>query len=212
MSEPDKCPVNHADMKSFGAGCPVDHSKWKDHGGNGGEGLPPLPDVPQQLSAEREVSTIPRADNKGNWVYPSEQQFFSAMKRKSHNPEARDMSVVIPIHNAVNERTWLGILQWENGWGGDKCGGPKLVKFEGDASKWTPRAYMNYLLGNKPPFDRHDWVVDRCGKRIEYVIDYYAGAANPANPYAASFYLDVRPKLNSLEGVKMRVCRFFGLA
>lgn len=24
------------------------------------------------------------------------------------------------------------------------------------------------------PFDRHDWYVDRCGKEVRYIIDYYA--------------------------------------
>lgn len=23
------------------------------------------------------------------------------------------------------------------------------------------------------PFDRHDWIIDRCGKEVRYVIDYY---------------------------------------
>ncbi len=39
----------------------------------------------------------------------------------------------------------------------------------------SPRARLNTLLGYSAPFDRHDWVVDRCGKTIEYVIDFYAG-------------------------------------
>ena len=31
------------------------------------------------------------------------------------------------------------------------------------------------LLFRTPlPYDRHDWTVDRCGKEVEYVIDYYA--------------------------------------
>lgn len=25
------------------------------------------------------------------------------------------------------------------------------------------------------PFDRHDWIVDRCGREVRYVIDYYDG-------------------------------------
>ena len=25
------------------------------------------------------------------------------------------------------------------------------------------------------PFDRHDWIVDRCGKQVRYIIDYYDG-------------------------------------
>lgn len=63
------------------------------------------------------------------------------------------------------------------------------------------------LFGYQPPFDRHDWVVDRCGKKVEYVIDFYAGKPNPLIPEMPSFYLDVRPKL-SVEGVTMRLERF----
>lgn len=27
------------------------------------------------------------------------------------------------------------------------------------------------------PFDRHDWIVDRCGTEVRYVIDYYYNEA-----------------------------------
>ena len=87
----------------------------------------------------------------------------------------------------------------------------------------TPRARLLTLLGYRAPFDRHDWVVDRCGTRVDYVIDFYAGrpgsgsSGDEASAAAArgglqlpSFYLDVRPKLNSWEGVKMRIARFVG--
>jgi cytochrome c heme-lyase len=88
----------------------------------------------------------------------------------------------------------------------------------------TPRARFNTLLGYTAPFDRHDWVIDRCGKKIEYVIDFYAGkqpsvsgatsqtgarGQGQAAP-SLSFYLDVRPKLNSWEGWRMRIARAFG--
>ena len=54
------------------------------------------------------------------------------------------------------------------------------------------------------PFDRHDWVVDRCGTRVRYVIDFYSGRADgPAGNLA--FYLDTRPALDNWEGVKMRL-------
>lgn len=50
------------------------------------------------------------------------------------------------------------------------------------------------------PFDRHDWTVDRCGKDVRYVIDFYNGAPAPgAGP--ASFFLDVRPALDSVEAL-----------
>ena len=28
-------------------------------------------------------------------------------------------------------------------------------------------------MGYQLPFDRHDWIVDRNGKEVRYVIDYY---------------------------------------
>jgi cytochrome c heme-lyase len=87
---------------------------------------------------EREISTIPRASpvNKdtgpanseaesgvsesGNWIYPSEKMFFEAMKRKGHKSEAADMRTIVPIHNAVNERAWKQIKEWERPWGSDE--------------------------------------------------------------------------------------------
>ena len=66
-------------------------------------------------------------------MYPSQRMFFEAMKRKGHAvvtgavdgkkdgatastaagalPE--DMAAVVPIHNAVNERAWKLIREWE---------------------------------------------------------------------------------------------------
>jgi cytochrome c heme-lyase len=94
-----------------------------------------------RLGTEREVSTIPRAvpeqvatkavapanneqetgadKSSGNWIYPSEQMFFNAMKRKNFDPDATDMKAIVPIHNAVNERAWKEIKAWERGQGAD---------------------------------------------------------------------------------------------
>ncbi|KAF2210346.1 hypothetical protein CERZMDRAFT_45475 [Cercospora zeae-maydis SCOH1-5] len=190
----------------------------------------------RSLSTDREISSIPRAisntsqlnsaekaalptnsevetghdASSGNWIYPSQSQFFEAMKRKGHEANPSDMSSIVPIHNAVNERAWTQIQEWEKGWGAERCGGPKLVSFAGDSKKLTPKAYWNmYVMGYAQPFDRHDWVVDRCGKQVDYVIDFYKGK-DTGMPL--SFFLDVRPKINSWEGVKMRIARTFGLA
>ncbi len=59
-----------------------------------------------------------------------------------------------------------------------------------------------------PPFDRHDWVVDRCGTRMRYVIDFYSGHTGGPASKNLSFYLDVRPALDSWEGVRLRSERF----
>lgn len=86
------------------------------------------------LGTDRVISTIPRSQSAGatssacpvnhetetgadprtgNWVYPSEKMFFDAMKRKGHDTRAGDMKTVVPIHNAVNERAWKEIREWE---------------------------------------------------------------------------------------------------
>lgn len=132
------------------------------------------------------------------------------MKRKNHDPHAADMATIVPIHNAVNERAWHEILEWEKPYDSSSCGGPKLVSFKGDSSKLTPRARWNMLLGYRKPFDRHDWVVDRCGTRVEYVIDFYEGKGGDEGG-KLSFYLDVRPKVNCWEGWMMRARRLVGL-
>lgn len=88
-------------------------------------------------------------------------------------------------------------------------GGPRLDSFTGLSSKMSPKARLNTLLGYTPPFDRHDWVVDRCGTKVEYVIDFYTGKNDKGG--RPSFYLDVRPKLNSWEGARMRASRILGL-
>lgn len=55
------------------------------------------------------------------------------------------------------------------------------------------------LCSYELPFDRHDWIVDRCGKEVRYIIDYYDGEINK-DTYQFST-LDVRPAFDSLEAV-----------
>ncbi|SCU99465.1 LADA_0H19944g1_1 [Lachancea dasiensis] len=174
-----------------------------------------LPAVPHyktdvKLPTEREISSIPRTGSHGNWIYPSEKQFFEAMLRKKWDPSSEDMKTVVPIHNSVNERVWNYIKLWEKGQDTEACGGLQLTSFRGDAKKLTPRAWFrSSILGYTKPFDRHDWTVNRCGTQVDYVIDFYSseteGGAGPG------IYLDVRPKLNSLEGVRLRLKKALGL-
>ena len=44
------------------------------------------------------------------------------------------------------------------------------------------------------PFDRHDWIVDRCGKEVRYIIDYYS-VAEGEDGEDVSFFIDARPAL-----------------
>ena len=34
--------------------------------------------------------------------------------------------------------------------------------------------FYNFICRVNLPFDRHDWTVDRCGKEVRYIIDYYS--------------------------------------
>lgn len=122
------------------------------------------------------------------------------------DPNPNDMKTVVAIHNTVNEKAWQEVCEWE-AMHKDECPcGPKLSKFQGRPQDLSPRARLLNLLGYATPFDRHDWVVDRCGKKVRYIIDFYAGIPKPGGPPAA-MWLDTRPALDSFEAVwdRMRV-------
>ncbi|KAF8078127.1 cytochrome c/c1 heme-lyase [Lyophyllum atratum] len=203
------CPVDHTSSPSSSPeSCPVDHkssSTW-----NRFLSTQPSSSSNASLSTDRETSSIPRVAD-GHWVYPSEAQFFAAMARKNHNPQAADMKTIVPIHNAVNERAWTEVMKWEAGRGGEACGGVKLVNFQGKPNERSLKAKWKMLLGYSAPFDRHDWIVDRCGTKTRYIIDFYTGHNNSATASNLSFFLDVRPALDNWEGVKMRAEHFLGV-
>jgi cytochrome c heme-lyase len=105
---------------------------------------------------EPHAANASKTPDETHWVYPSEQQFFLAMMRKhaakmysadmpAPNPE--DMKTIVPIHNAVNERAWYELMKWEEGQGGEKCGGVRLVSFKGRPKDRTPKAWLNVALG-----------------------------------------------------------------
>lgn len=80
---------------------------------------------------------------------------------------------------------------------------PSLVRFQGRPKDMTPKAAFFQVMGwlypskfqTEPPFDRHDWYVQRDvqgqKKEVRYVIDYYSGPPEPTGEPV--FYLDVRP-------------------
>jgi len=105
--------------------------------------------VPESLSTSREVSSIHRSD-KENWVYPSEAQFYAAMARKSHDPRAPDIKVIVPIQNAANECAWSHIKELEAGQGGERCGSIRLISFKGRPGEPSPKARILTLLGYVP--------------------------------------------------------------
>lgn len=162
----------------------------------------PSSDQPFALSTERVESTIPRASTGKNWVYPSEQMFWNAMQRKGWDWKKEEeinpatMTEIISIHNKNNEKAWHEVLAWESLHKDELSATPALVKFGGKPKELSPRAYLRTWMGYERPFDRHDWVVNRNGKNVRYIIDYYDGGMNEDETDAV-VHLDVRPALDS---------------
>lgn len=92
------------------------------------------------------------------------------------------------------------------------CPDPKLLSFSGRPRHYSPKARLLNLLGYSLPFDRHDWIVDRCGTPVRCVVCVIAFPQHPCNTnsrYVIDFYnaspvdsvvamhLDVRPALDS---------------
>lgn len=173
----------------------------------------PAPDQPFALPTERQTSTIPKVTEDGKpefWVYPSQQMFWNAMLRKGwrwkdEDVSQKDMGDIIRIHNANNEQAWREVLKWE-ALHARECANPKLKSFGGKATDFSPRARIRGWMGYELPFDRHDWIVDRCGKPVRYIIDYYDGGV-VGNDYKFAL-LDVRPAMDSPANVwdRMVVC------
>uniref|UniRef100_A0A0K8TST9 Holocytochrome c-type synthase n=1 Tax=Tabanus bromius TaxID=304241 RepID=A0A0K8TST9_TABBR len=213
---PPECPMHQklAPPQPAKAECPIKHenSDINPYNMMPPANQNPAPDQPFPLPTTRQVSSIPKVTEDGKeafWVYPSQQMFWNAMLRKgwrwkNEDIQPKDMDDIIRIHNANNEQAWKEVLKWE-ALHAQECGHPKLKSFGGKATDYSPRARFRSLLGYELPFDRHDWIIDRCGKDVRYVIDYYDGGIVD-NDYKFAL-LDVRPAMDSFDNVwdRMRV-------
>ena len=61
--------------------------------------------------------------------------------------------------------------------------------------------FFPFFFSHELPFDRHDWIVDRNGKQVRYIIDYYD--IGDENGYKTGEFveLDVRPAFDSFGAV-----------
>ncbi|WAR51658.1 hypothetical protein PtB15_1B94 [Puccinia triticina] len=153
----------------------------------------PVDHLPNRTAATSGTNSEPEVEQ--NWIYPSPSQFYNALKRKNRTPRAEDMYTVVPIHNAVNERVWRQVLEWEAGYGRGAFdrwprsgkSGPMLCSFRGRPEDLSPRAWIKVLSGYQAPFDRHDWEVIRpTEERMRYVVDFYPGRGADSNTTTGS--------------------------
>lgn len=201
-----------SDVQSVGSECPMRQGQASEAFNTDNMMPPPnqrpAPDQPFGLPTNRQRSTIPKADSEENWEYPSQQMFWNAMLRKGWRwKEAdvtqKDMDHIIKIHNANNEQAWQEILKWE-ALHADEGAMPRLKRFGGKAQEYSPRARIRHWLGYELPFDRHDWIVDRNGREVRYIIDYYDGGNVDTTNYQFTL-LDVRPALDSFQAFSDRM-------
>mmetsp|Transcript_9957 Transcript_9957/g.26363 ORF Transcript_9957/g.26363 Transcript_9957/m.26363 type:complete len:219 (-) Transcript_9957:98-754(-) len=208
MASSSACPLGYSSSSDTAASsCPLGHSAKPSESSSGASSSKPkvVADdaalgTDHQLSRDRVESSIPSVSGE-NFFYPSEKQFYGSATAKGHDINPSDMSMVIAIHNAVNERTWQDILRYE-GLHAAECATPKLLRFLGRPGDISPKARLTGLFGRSPPFDRHDWHVDRCGTQVRYLVDFYDGKQSPTHP--VSIHIDARPEL-SFGGVKDRL-------
>lgn len=210
MLSSDGCPYQKEGSCAYGSSENVD------------EHINPNPEDQHEtvLSIERETSSIPKsipsnaAQPPSRWQYPSPLQFYRALRRKGHtDTTASQIPAMLYIHNELNERVWQEILAWEASHSlrnEGPCSGipPRLRSFQGRPQELSPRAWWYSKVHGVPePFDRHDWIIERCGgRRLRYVIDYYPG--HPEDDHAV-FNVDVRPALDSVDAAWMRIKKWW---
>ena len=95
------------------------------------------------------------------------------------------------------------VVAWEATLHPECTAGLKLLRFQGKPDEPTLKARVNAMIGYSPPFDRHDWVVTRCGKEVTYLLDFYNGRSTPGRPVA--MHIDARPAAEDLQGAFDRV-------
>ena len=71
-----------------------------------------------------------------------------------------------------------------------------------DDDKYAVWVNLFFLFASyELPFDRHDWIIDRCGKRVRYIIDYYDVGDEDSYKKGEFVHLDCRPALDSFGAV-----------
>ena len=106
----------------------------------------------------------------------------------------------------MNENTWSQVMEWEKlrpDWGKIQPGcESKLLRFLGRPDEFSPKARIKVFFGHPPPFDRHDWIIDRgYGKEVRYIIDYYHDESSIQEDKAPKHFQDAR----SIQSIKVDV-------
>ena len=114
-----------------------------------------------------------------DWVNPTPKELFRALRRKDKHIDEEDAFSVAFVHSVVVDQTWDQIMAYE-ALHADECSDPTLNRFEGKYGDHTIKTKLtHWLYPSVECFDRHDWYVNRCGREVRYIIDYYSTRSAP---------------------------------
>lgn len=194
-------------------GCPMasHNKKSADEPGDEPDHFVPAIDPTQpkimEIGDEQPGTPIPssgrgNSDDGTHWVNPSANQLFRALKRKNKPIHSGDARNVADVHAVVTDMSWDCVMEYENLH--PECKEPTLARFFGMYGILSWKSKLLKFRTGIEPFDRHDWVVDRCGKEVRYIIDYYSvEVPNPNDPTGDPeivYSIDARPAL-TLAGI-----------
>jgi len=138
------------------------------------------------------------SDDGSGWLNPSAGQLYRSLKRKNKPIEYGDALDVAAVHAMVTSGTWDAIMEYEQ-LHSSACESPKLARFHGMDGIYSLKAKMRHYLLRQPwPYDRHDWVVNRCGEEVRYIIDYYS---YPGDEDEEMYTIDARPAPSNLGNI-----------
>jgi len=142
------------------------------------------------------------SDDGSGWLNPSAGQLYRSLKRKNKPIAYSDALDVAAVHAMVTSSTWDAIMEYEE-LHSSSCESPKLARFHGMDGIYSVKAKLRHYLLRQPwPYDRHDWVVNRCGEEVRYIIDYYS---YPCEGDEEMYTIDARPAPSNLGNIFDRV-------
>lgn len=133
-----------------------------------------IPEDPNDRVSPLSIPSTGRgnSDDGQSWMNPTANQLYNALKRKDKPIDPSATASVANAHNMVTSQTWDNVMEYEKEFF-DTCPNPKLARFVGEYGNDSIKAKIMSAVYDIKPFDRHDWTVDRCGKEVRYIIDYY---------------------------------------
>lgn len=200
-----RCPVNHGDRMVN----PNDANKYLELDANNGIDVSKIENANVRSGFIVPSTGRGNSDDGAHWLNPTPLELYRSLKAKHPNDEDLTEELAEPLsfnHDIVVSSSWAGILEWEDKYirNGVCPQGPRLAGFAGKQTTQSPKARFYSSVFGVTSYDRHDWIIDRCGKEVRYVLDYYDPGNDPSIEDGLGT-VDVRPALDSFEAASDRI-------